>query len=73
MKKIAFLPIALKGLVRALEDDKTDVRTIALLALQIHTGQTKGFQPHAPLETRQLGVQQWNAWVAAYRENLAGE
>ncbi len=62
-----------EGLVRALEDDKTDVRNIALLALQIHTGQTKGFQPHAPLAERQLGVQQWKAWVTAYRENLTGE
>lgn len=62
-----------EGLVHALEDDKEDVRRIALLALQIHTGQTKGFQPQASLLVRQLGVQQWQAWVAEYRKNLAGE
>jgi HEAT repeat protein len=62
-----------EGLVHALEDDKEDVRHIALLALQIHTGQTKGFQPQASLSVRQLGVQQWQAWVAEYRANLAGE
>ena len=62
-----------EGLVHALEDDKEDVRRIALLALQIHTGQTKGFQPQASPSVRQLGVQQWRAWVAEYRKNLAGE
>lgn len=65
--------LLLAGLVQALEDDKIDVRHIALLALQIHTGQTKGFQPQAPLAVRQLGVQQWQAWIAAYRKNLSGE
>ena len=36
-------------LIEALSDDKLDVRSIALLALQIHTGQTKGFNPTASL------------------------
>lgn len=62
-----------EGLVHALEDEKTDVRNIALLALQIHTGQTKDFQPQAPLTVRQLGIQQWKTWVAEYRKNLTGE
>jgi HEAT repeat protein len=62
-----------EGLVRALEDDKTDVRNIALLALHIHTGQTKDFQPQAPVAVRQRGVQQWKIWVVEYRKNLVGE
>src|SRR4030095_16280472 len=37
------------GLIQALGDSKPDVRRIAMLALQIHTGQTKGFNPDAPM------------------------
>ncbi len=36
------------GLIQALGDSKPDVRRIAMLALQIQTGQTKGFNPDAP-------------------------
>jgi hypothetical protein len=57
------------GLVHALDDDKAQVRQIALLALQILTGQTKGFQPVAPLEVRHRAVEEWKAWLAEYRAN----
>jgi HEAT repeat protein len=59
-----------EGLVRALEDDKAQVRQIALQALQILTGQTKGFQPVAPLEARRQAVEEWKHWLAEYRTNL---
>ena len=39
-----------EGLIFALDDSKPQVRQIALLALQILTGQTKGFQPGASAE-----------------------
>lgn len=65
--------LLLEGLVRALENDKDDVRRIALQALQIRTGQTKGFLPDAPVNTRQSAVQRWKAWVAEYRKNIYGE
>ena len=35
------------ALIEALGDDKPDVRNIAMMVLQIHTGQTKGFNPNA--------------------------
>ena len=65
--------LLLEGLVNALENDKDDVRRIALQALQIRTGQTKGFLPEAPASTRQLAVQRWKAWVTEYRKNIYGQ
>ncbi len=65
--------LLLEGLIRALESEKDDVRRIALQALQIRTGQTKDFVPHAPASTRQPAVQRWKAWVAEYRKNIYGD
>jgi HEAT repeat protein len=65
--------LLLEGLVRALENDKDDVRRIALQALQIRTGQTKDFVPEASVEARQPALQRWQAWVAEYRKNIYGE
>jgi len=59
-----------EGLVRALDDEKPQVRQIALQALQILTGQTKGFQPVAPPEARRRAVEEWKHWLADYRSNL---
>jgi HEAT repeat protein len=59
-----------EGLVRALEDDKVQVRQIALQALQILTGQTKGFHPVAPPDARRRAVEEWKRWLAEYRANL---
>lgn len=59
-----------EGLVRALDDDKVQVRQIALQALQILTGQTKGFHPLAPPEARRRTVEEWKRWLAEYRANL---
>lgn len=59
-----------EGLVRALDDDKAQVRQVALQALQILTGQTKGFQPMAPVDARRRAVEEWKRWLAEYRANL---
>jgi HEAT repeat protein len=56
-----------EGLVSALADDKPQVRAIALQALQILTGQTKGFQPGGPPAGRAAAVEAWKRWVAEYR------
>jgi len=58
------------ALIEALRDEKPDVRTIALQALQIHTGQTKGFEPRAPLADREQKVRVWQAWLAQYKAGL---
>ena len=58
------------GLIAALDDPKPDVRRIALQALEIHTGQTKGFRVNGPLEGLRQSIAAWREWLAEYRENL---
>ncbi len=60
----------LAGLIDALEDPKPQVRDIALKALQIHTGQDKGFRPGAPAAERVLAVARWRSWLEDYRAAL---
>ncbi len=45
------------GLIESLRDEKADVRRIAALALQIHTGQTKDYQA-------------WRVWLEQYKSGL---
>ncbi|HEV8629713.1 MAG TPA: hypothetical protein VGV61_05300 [Thermoanaerobaculia bacterium] len=58
------------GLIQALDDDKRDVRAIARQALQIHTGQDKGYDPDAPPEQRRAAITEWQRWLLEYRANL---
>ncbi|HSP33958.1 MAG TPA: HEAT repeat domain-containing protein [Thermoanaerobaculia bacterium] len=57
-------------LIDALSDDKPQVRMIAITALRIHTGQTKGFEPGAPAEERTNAIGRWKAWLSEYQKNL---
>jgi len=59
-----------EGLIRALDDPKPQVRQIALQALQILTGQTKGFAAAADPATRRKAVGEWRQWLVEYRSNL---
>ena len=58
------------ALIEALRDDKYDVRHIALLALQIHTGQTKGFDPGASWADRENRIKVWQVWLEQYKSGL---
>lgn len=58
------------GLIAALEDDNPQVRQIALQALQILTGQTKGYNPGAAPEARRKAVDEWRRWLAELVGNL---
>ncbi|MEO8587100.1 MAG: hypothetical protein ABI584_13135 [Acidobacteriota bacterium] len=58
-------------LIESLDSAVPQVRQIALQALHIHTGQTKGFQPNAPLGQRRASIETWNRWLAEYRASLA--
>jgi HEAT repeat protein len=55
------------GLINALSDPKLDVRSIAALALSIHTGQTKGFDANASADRRAAAIQEWKKWLDDYR------
>lgn len=58
------------ALIDSLSDEKFDVRNIALLALSIHTGQTKGFNAGAPVEERARGIRAWKQWLEDYKSEL---
>ena len=58
------------ALIEALHDDKYDVRHIALTALQVHTGQTKGFDPGASWADREQKIKLWQNWLAQYKAGL---
>lgn len=57
-------------LIAALVDSNPQVRSIAIQALEIHTGQSRGFAAGAPPEDRERVIRVWNAWLAEYRANL---
>jgi len=59
-----------EGLVDALEDPKPQVRSIALQALRVHTGQSKGFAPGAPPAQRAAAVARWRTWLVDYEREL---
>lgn len=58
------------GLIEGLDDPKPQVRKISIQALKIHTGQTRGFKPTANAADRSRSVQEWEQWLAEYRDNL---
>lgn len=58
------------GLIAGLEDEKPQVQQIALQALQILTGQTKGFAPGGDPAARARAVVEWKRWLSEYRANL---
>jgi HEAT repeat len=58
------------GLIKALDDENPQVRSIAAQALKIHTGQTKGYHPRAPQEKRREAIVVWQRWLLEYRRNL---
>jgi hypothetical protein len=57
-------------LIAALADPKLQVRDIALKVLEIHTGQTKGFDPNGAPASREASIQAWRAWLQEYRAGL---
>lgn len=57
-------------LIDALADEKTQVRAIAIQALSIHTGQTKGFDPNGSLADRNNAIARWKTWLETYEKNL---
>ena len=59
-----------EGLIGALASAEPQVRQIALQALQIQTGQTKGFDAGAPIAERQRAIEAWRRWLVEYRANL---
>lgn len=59
-----------RALVASLDDPKPDVRRIAMQALKIHTGQTRGYGFRKPREKRLEAIERWNRWLREYAEQL---
>jgi HEAT repeat protein len=59
-----------RKLIDALSDPKMQVRAVAIQALSIHTGQTKGFMAGASDEARSKSIAAWRSWLAEYEKNL---
>jgi HEAT repeat protein len=59
-----------RRLIEGLGDKNPQVRTIAITALEIHTGQRKGFIPDGPLHARLDAIATWTRWIEQYEKNL---
>ena len=60
----------LQGLVKALNDNKYQVRRDAIRALKIRTGQTRGFKANADIEKRLAAIREWDSWLEEYQQHL---
>jgi HEAT repeat protein len=58
------------GLVDTLRSSDARVRRDAIRALEIHTGQRRGFQPWGASEARERAVRDWERWLRDYESNL---
>jgi hypothetical protein len=59
-----------EGLIGALSSPEPQVRAIALQALQIQTGQTKGFNPNASPGERSRAIDAWRRWLVEYKASV---
>jgi len=59
-----------EGLIEALSDPKPQVRSIALQALKIQTGQSKNFNPNASGAEREASIREWKRWLEEYQSHL---
>jgi HEAT repeat protein len=59
-----------EGLIGALDDPKPQVRQIAILALQILTGQNKGFNPAGVVGSQQAAIDAWVTWLGEYKRSV---
>ncbi|HEV8702960.1 MAG TPA: hypothetical protein VGV60_16945 [Candidatus Polarisedimenticolia bacterium] len=57
-------------LIDALGDPEAQVRDIALRALVIHTGQSKGFNPSGSDAERDAAISEWRRWLERYRSAM---
>jgi HEAT repeat protein len=57
-------------LIEGLKDAKPQVRAISIQALEIQTGQRKGFSADAAPEARNQAIAAWTRWLKEYEQNL---
>lgn len=59
-----------EGLIEALSNPRQQVQALAIQALSILTGETKGFHPAFPPEKQQRSIEMWQRWLAETRASL---
>ena len=59
-----------EGLIEALSSPQQQVQALAIQALSILTGETKGFHPAFPPEKQQRSIEMWERWLAETRSSL---
>lgn len=59
-----------EGLIRALSSSERQVQALAIQALSILTGETKGFHPAFPPDRQQRSIEMWERWLSDVRSGL---
>lgn len=59
-----------EGLIQALSSSERQVQALAIQALSILTGETKGFHPAFPPDRQQRSIQMWERWLTEIKEGL---
>lgn len=59
-----------EGLIQALSNPERQVQALAIQALSILTGETKGFHPAFPLERQQRSIEMWERWLTDFKSSL---
>ena len=58
------------GLIKALSSSERQVQALAIQALSILTGETKGFHPAFPPERQQRSIEMWERWLTEVKAGL---
>ena len=59
-----------EGLIKGLSSSNRQVRSIAIKALKIHTGQSKGFFVNGTARNQSESLRKWHQWLDEYKSNL---
>lgn len=58
------------GLIQALSSPERQVQALAIQALSILTGETKGFHPAFPPERQQRSIEMWERWLTEVKAGM---
>jgi HEAT repeat protein len=58
------------GLIQALSSPERQVQALAIQALSILTGETKGFHPAFPPDRQQRSIEMWERWLTEVKAGL---
>jgi len=59
-----------EGLIKGLSSSNRQIRSIAIKALKIHTGQSKGFKVNGTARNQSESLRKWHEWLDEYKSNL---